>query len=247
MARPRSFSFAIIVLVAVAMLPLASCSEPPEHELLQSFFRSSRARDNTTLGNFATVSFSPTTEGVVQKFTITKIGEEQRTTLKLKELSKAFEDVKAGEAEFNKKKKEYQDTNSEAIQRVLKAEAAKQALKGKDAEVQAAWRKWRDETATWAGKMTEARQALSGERSIAELSVHDARNPVDATQYDGELITKEVLFDAEVRPPEGQVASKKMRARLQKVELKNGPEGKTANGRWIITQMSEADAPEKGQ
>jgi hypothetical protein len=247
MARPRSFSLAIIALLVVSMLPLASCGRSAEQELLTRYFSASRMRDNTTLGSIATVSFSPTQEGIVQKFSITSIGEEQRTTLKLRELAKAEADLREQEQEFNKKKKEYQDANTEAIQRVLKAEAAKQTLKGKDLEVQAQWRKWRDETAAWAGKLTEARHALSADRGITELSVFDARNPIDATQYDGELVTKEIKFDAEVKSPEGQVQTRKMHARFTRAELRNGPEGKTANGRWVITQMSEEGAPEKGK
>ena len=128
---------------------------------------------------------------------------------------------------------------------MLKAEAAKATLKGKDAEVQAAWRKWRDETAAWAGKLSEARKAAGEDVGLAQTSAYDARNPVDATQYDGDLITKEVKFDAEVKSPEGQVASKKFHAIFTKVELKNGPEGKTVTGRWVITHLSEEGAPEK--
>lgn len=247
MARPRSFSLALVSVLVASMLPLASCSKPPENELLQKYFNASRMRDNTTLGNIATVSFSPTQEGSVQKFTITSVGEEQRKPLKLRELAKADADLRKQAEAFDKSKKEYQDANTEAIQRVLKAEAAKTPLKGKDAEVQAAWRKWRDEQAAWAGKLTESRHALGEDRGVAEMSAFDARNPVDATQYDGDLVTKEVRFDAEVKSPEGQMATKKMHARFTRAELKNGPEGKTVTGRWMITHLSEEGAPEKAK
>jgi hypothetical protein len=243
MARPRSFSFALIALLVVAMLPLASCGSSPEQELLQKYFQASRMRDNQTLSNFATVSFSPSQEGIVQKFTVTKVGEEQRKPLRLKELAAAEADVKKAEEEFSKKKKEFQDANSEAIQRVLKAEASKASLKGKDAEIQAAWTKWRDEAKVWSGKLSDARKAAGEDMPIAQTSAYDSRNQVDVTAYDGEIITKEVLFDAEVKSPEGPVASKKMTATLTRVELTNGPAAKpTITGRWVITHLGEAGA-----
>lgn len=196
-------------------------------------------RDNTTLQNFATVSFSPTEEGVVQSFDITDVGEERREPLKVREHAKAEQEAREAEAEFNKRKKEYQDANSDAIQRVLKAEQANQTLKGKDVEVQTAWRKWRDDTAMHAKKMTEARQLLGRDRMLAEVSVYDARNPVDITQFDGELVRKDVKFDAKVRTPEGQVVDKKMHATLTRADLTNGPDGKKVTGRWVITHLSE--------
>lgn len=245
MARPRSFSFALIALLVVAMLPLVSCGSTPEQDLLQKYFQASRMRDNQTLSNFATVSFSPQQEGIVQKFSITKIGEEQRKPLRIKELTAASEELKKAEEEFNKKKKEYQDSNGDAITRVLKAEAAVKPtpLKGKDAEIQAEWNKWREETKTWAGKLSDARKAAGEDLPVAQTSAFDARNMVDVTLYDGEIVTKDVLFDADVKSPEGQVSSKKMHAVLTKVELKNGPAAKpTVTGRWVITRLSEEGA-----
>ena len=234
--RPRSHKLLLAVL-ALAVLPVAACSTPPEQQLIQKYFAASRMRDNATLGNFATVSFSPTTEGVVQKFTITSIGQETSKTLKLRELAEAEAALRKEEEEFNKRKKEYQDANTEAIQRVLKAEAAKQPLKGKDLEVQAAWQKWRDETAAFAKKLTDARKALSADRMLTEVSVFDARNQVDVVKYDGELISKDVHIDAEVKAPDGTVSTKKLHLVLTRAELRNGPDGKTASGRWVITHI----------
>jgi hypothetical protein len=243
MARPRSFSLALIALLVVAMFPLASCGRSPEQELLGKYFQASRLRDNTTLGNIATVSFSPTQEGTISKFSITRTGEEKRTPLRVRELAKTDAELRKAEEEFNKKKKEYQDANREAIDRVLKAEGAKATLKGKDVEIQAAWRKWRDDTAAFAGKLTDSRKALAAERGVAELSTYDARNPVDAAQYDGELITREIFFDADVKAPDGAVTPKKLHAVLSRAELKNGPDGKVVNGRWVVTHVSEEGAP----
>jgi hypothetical protein len=233
----------LLAVLAVALLPMAACSSPPEQQLIQKYFAASRMRDNATLQNFATVSFSPTTEGVVQKFEILSVGEETRKVLKLRELHEAEDALRKEEAEFNKRKKEYQDENSDAIQRVLKAEAARQTLKGKDLQIQTEWQKWRDETAAYAKKLTDARKALAADRGLTEVSVFDARNPVDVVQFDGELISKEVHIDAEVKAPDGTVSNKKLHLTLTRADLKNGPEGKTAAGRWVITQIGGDVAP----
>lgn len=240
--RPRAKKL-LLAALAVVVLPIAACSSPPEQQLIQKYFAASRMRDNATLQNFATVSFSPTTEGVVQKFTITSVGEETRKALKLRELSEAEAALRKEEEAFNKRKKEYQDENSDAIQRVLKAEAARQTLKGKDLQIQTEWQKWRDETAAFAKKLTDAHKALNADRGLTEVSVFDARNQVDVVKYDGELISKEVHIDAEVKAPDGTVSTKKLHLTLTRAELTNGPEGKTASGRWVITQIGGDVAP----
>jgi hypothetical protein len=241
MVRPRP---SVFVLSLPALLPLlllaAACSSGPEQQLLQKYFQASRLRDNTTLANIATVSFSPTEQGAVQSFEIVNAGEEQRRPLKLRDLATAEEEARRADEDFNKKKKEYQDANRTAIERVLQAERKNASLRGADAEVQKSWAQWRDDTQHHAKRLADARRALTDERSLAEASVYDARNPVDATKFDGELITKDLTVKATVRTPEGQVQDKNLHVRLSRTELKNGPEGRTVSGRWIITHISEA-------
>lgn len=218
----------------------AACTSPPEQQIIQKYFQASRMRDNTTLANIATVSFSPTEQGVVQGFKIVSIGDEQRTPLRLKELAKAEAEARQADEAFNKKKKEYQDANLAAIERVLAAERANKPLRGPDLKVQEEWTKWREQTAEHAKAVTEARRALNAARSLAEVSVFDARDPVDVTQYDGELVTKDVTISARVRTPEGQVQEKQLYVRLTRAELTGGPEARpTVSGRWIVTHVDE--------
>jgi hypothetical protein len=242
MVRSRS---SVFVLALPALLPLllmaAACGSSPEQQQLQKYFQASRLRDNATLANIATVSFSPTEHGTVQSFDVVNAGPEERRPLKLKELATAEEDARKADEEFNKKKKEYQDANRMAIERVLKAERANASLRGADADVQKAWTEWRDNTQHHAKTLADARKALTAERSLAEASVYDARNPVDATKYDGELITKDLTVRARVRMPDGAVQDKDLHIRLTRADLINGPEPRgTVNGRWIITQIGEA-------
>lgn len=242
MDRPRSTPIVLLVLVALTFPLLAACGSPPERNALRQYFQASRMRDNTTLVNIATVSFNPAEQGIVQKFNIESVGEEERQTLRLRELAQAFEAARQADAEFNKRKKEYQDANLETIERVLKAENANQPIPRRDQAVKEAWDKWREETADFAKKLTDARQALSGERALVEPSVLQPQSPlIDVTQFDGVLLAKDVQFTATVRKGEDPPEEKRMHARFTKAELSNGPEGQSVSGRWMITHISERD------
>ncbi len=238
MVRSRSSVFAL-ALPAIGLM--VACSSAPEQQLLQKYFQASRMRDNTTLANIATVSFSPTEQGTVQSFSVaTPEAQEERRPLNLKELAAAEEAARKEDEEFNKKKKEYQDANRQAIDRVLAAEAANKSVARGDVAVQEAWRKWRDDSAVYSKKLAEARQALSHERAMVDPSVYDARNPVDATKFDGELITKDLTLKAKVKTPDGATVDKDLHVRVTRADLTGGPDGKAVSGRWIITHVSEA-------
>jgi hypothetical protein len=241
MVRPRLTSVGILVGVVPLLLLAGGCSSSEEKQLLSKYFQASRMRDNTTLGNIATVSFSPTEDGVVQGFDIVKMGPEEKQPLRLKELKAAEDAARKEEEAFNKEKKAYQDANLEAIERVLTAERTNAKLKGKDVEVQTAWIRWRNETAEHSRKVSEARTALGKERGTAELSAYDSRNPVDVTQFDGDLITKDMVLKAKVKKGEAPAADQDLHVRMERVDLRNGPNGQTVAGRWVITHVSPAD------
>ena len=237
--RPKS-TLLLLGLVPLVLLTIA-CSGADEKQLLSKFFNASRMRDNTTLGNIATVQFSPTEDGVVQSFDIVKTAPDQKRTLQLKELKAAEEAARKDDEELNKQKKEYQDANLEAIERVIAAERQGTKLKGKDLEIQAAWTKWREDVAEHSKKLTGAREAMNRERGLAELSVFDARNPVDVTVFDGELVTKDLVLKARIKKGEAPAADQELHVKMERVELTNGPGGKTVSGRWIITHVSPAE------
>lgn len=222
------------VIAGFALLAAACGSTPPEEQVIANFFRASRLRDNATLANIAAVSFDPRTDGTVQDFEITSIGEEQRRTLQIKQLAEEEEKARQEDAEFAKKKKEYQDANLEAIERVVKAERAGTPVRGKDAEVQAAWTKWRNDQATYQKRLSEARAKHANERALAVNSLTPPGRPdVDVSGMDVELITKQVTVNAQVRDQSGSTTPKTLVFTMQKAV------GKSASGeqegRWIIT------------
>jgi hypothetical protein len=236
MHRPRYLWCLLIPVLFALVVTTIGCGGAAEEPLVRKFFQASRLGDNMTLANIATVQFDPAKDGRAEGVSIVEVGAEQTRTLDFKGLEQARKDAVAAEDEFTKRKKEYQDKNLDAIERVLKAEAANQKPKGKDAEVQAAWTKWRDETKDLAKKVSEARAKLNAERSVADLSVPDK----DPTAFDATEFSKVLKVSAKVVTPNGQSANKTYDMRLQRVVLKDGT-GKAIEGRWMITGLKPAE------
>jgi hypothetical protein len=229
------------VISGLALLAVACGSSPPERQVINNFFRASRVRDNATLANLAAVSFDPRTEGTVQDFEIVSSTEEQRRPLQIKQLMQEEEKVKQEDAEFAKKKKVYQDANLEAIERVVKAERSRTPVARRDAEVQAAWAKWREEQAQYQKRLSDARAKLANERVLAVSSLTaPGRADIDVSNMDVELLTKQVTVNAQVREPSGTTTPKTLVFTLQKAVGK-GPDGEQ-EGRWIITGIRQQGA-----
>lgn len=238
MSPPKS-SAAALIAASLSILAVAACSSPPEQPILSQFFTASRLRDNTSLQNFATVSFDAGAAGTVGSFEIVSVGPEQPTPLNLKTFAKALDDVKAEDAAFMKRKMEYQDANMDAIRRVLKAESEKAAIKGRDAAVQAAWTKWRDERAQVLKKVAAAKNTLASASALVALSVSDPRHPVDLAKYDGDLVSKDVTVSASVKLPSGQTVPKTLIVTMQRAVLRGD---RDVTGRWIITSVKDTAA-----
>jgi len=236
---PRTkFRFYILlapVIAGFALLDVAcGGGSSGEKQVLTNFFRASRVRDNATLANIAAVSFDPRTEGTVQSFEVTNVSDEQRRTLQIKQLAEEEEKARQEDAEFAKKKKEYQDANIQAIERVVKIERSGGTVKGKDAEVQSAWTKWRDEQSQYQKRLSEARAKLANERALAVNSLTaPGRADVDVSGMDVELLTKQVTVNAQVKEPNGTTVPKTIVFTMQRAVGKK--EGQNAEGRWIIT------------
>lgn len=245
MLRPNSLRVVIAPVLVLAIVAMIGCGGSGEESTtLRKYFNASKMGDNMTLANIATVGFDPKTDGQVQSFSVVSSTPDQVRPLTLKQLAADLKAAQDAETEFGKKKKEYQDANSDAIDRILKAEAANKPLKGKDATIQTEWNKWREETKTYAAKVTEARKALNVDRPIVEISVLDQRNPIVVTDYDGELASKDVTIDAKVKMADNTVVEKQMVVTIQRATIKGvvGKDGKAADfvGRWVITKHVEA-------
>ncbi|HXH07221.1 MAG TPA: hypothetical protein VNI83_11590 [Vicinamibacterales bacterium] len=236
MHRPNPSRAALVPIVAILA---AGCGgATAEQQVLRRYFDALRLRDQATLGFIATVRLDPETEGVVQRFRITSVGDERRQALRIRELARALREAREADEAFITRMRAFQKEHAEEIDRVLKAEARKAALRGRDAALQAEWRRWRDQMADHAKRVADARRKLAAETRVAELSVYDAQNPIDVQEYDGEIITKDVTIDAELRTPDGRTVTRPYVVTLQRAELK-GPKGER-RGRWIITGLRPA-------
>jgi hypothetical protein len=237
MHRPRHF-WCLLPLLVVLAFSAAGCGGSEHDQMIRRFFQSSASGDNVTLGMIATVSFDPSRDGRAQNVSFVSETPEQTRELKVKSLDKVFREAQATEGVFSKGMKEYQDKNTDAINRVLKIEqSGKGKVTGKDAEVQAAWRKWRDDSSVAQKNVSEARVALQAERKVADLSLPDK----DVTAFDGMEATKEVTVTADVRTPANQSVKKTLVLTLQRVVLKDTA-GKPIEGKWMITGLKEAAA-----
>lgn len=235
--RRRRTSVLALALATLTAATLAGCSGGPEEPILKQFFTASRLRDNTTLANFSTVAFEPGSQGTVASFAIESVAPEQRKPLNIKPLAAAQAEAKAADAEYTKRKEAYEVENIDAIKRVLAAERQSATVKGKDAEVQAAWTGYRSEGAQISKRVFDAKKSLTSESSLATMSVDDPRNPVDLTKYDGEMVSKEVTISAPVRMPDGQTVKKTLIVTMQRAVLTGD---RVITGRWIITGIRDA-------
>jgi hypothetical protein len=236
----RRRRLAVFALCASTLAFVASCSGGSEKKLLEDFFRASRVRDNVTLGNFATATFDPRTDGIVQSFDVVSISDEKVSALPLKQYAKAVEDAKEADTAFSTEKRTYQNANIVAIDRVLKTVAAGKTVSGKDVAVKDAWEKWSTDALNHKKAVSEAQRRLNDARGLAELSLSRPNGAtVDATRYDGQLVTKEITLNATVRSPQGQTSTKPMKALLQRAMVKD-ESGKDLKGRWIVTSVTGA-------
>jgi hypothetical protein len=241
MLRPKT-SVYLLASMVLSIAALSACSSPnaSEENLVRQFFRASGLRDSQTLSNFATVSFDAKSEGTVSDFEIVSVSPERSEPMRVIELSKAVTDADAANKAFNEKKKAYQDANSEAIDRVLKAESAGRKLTGRDAQVQAEWTKWRDESGAEAKKVSAARMELSNARPIAELSLMaNSGSPTPTVEeLNGTLVSKDVTVKAQVKDASGAIAEKNYVMTVQRAIVKN--EKGERPGKWIITAIKPA-------
>ena len=240
MFRPKVKSVYMLAPMFVAVAILTACSSAPEENLVRQFFRASSLRDNQTLANFAVVSFDAKTDGTVAAFKIVSVSPERVEPMKVQELAKAVADAEAANKTFTESKKAYQDKNMEAIDRVLKAQAAGKKLTGKDGQVQAEWEKWQADTATEAKKVSAARTALADSRPIAEISLAGGSGATpDIAELNGNMVTKDITVDATVKAPDGSTSQKQLVLTVQRAVVK-GKNGADRNGKWIITKITPA-------
>lgn len=238
MTRNRRSGLVFAAVVLPVVMTAVACSRPPEQQFLTQFFRAAKARDNTTLAMMSAVSLDPREKGSVENFTITSVTPEARTPLDLKTLLQAERQAKDAEAEFAKRKMEYQTANLPMIEQVVKLErdpAAK--LNAAQQAVKAAWDKWRADSTTFTRAVSAARTAVVNAIGPAEASLTQPGQPdFDAAAFQGEMVAKDVVLDAQIRNPQGQTAPATLTVTMTRAVGTLG--GQAREGRWIITKIA---------
>jgi hypothetical protein len=227
--------------LGLVMAPLAlltgACSRSEEKPYLTQFFRAAKARDNATLAMMSAVEFDTREKGEVTSFDITSVGEEKRTPLDFKALIDAERKAIADEADFRKRKLEYQNANLPALETIVKMERdpsskftpAQQKMKSE-------WDKWREDTTAFQKATTAAKNAVTAQTGPAEASLTQPGQPPFAPdKFQGELLTKEVTLNAKIRMPDGQESTKTLVVTIQRVT--GTMDGTARTGRSIITKI----------
>ncbi len=114
---------------------------------------------------------------------------------------------------FTAKRREFHDAHTAAMNRISALEAPVSPCRRRTRRSRAEWDKWVADGNASRKAISDAQRNLSDARGMAELSLSRPNGAtVDATQYDGEMITKEVLLTPSVKPPDGPVRDKKLKA-----------------------------------
>ncbi|MDA1093927.1 MAG: hypothetical protein O3A25_11775 [Acidobacteria bacterium] len=235
MSRSRTTT-RVCALIAVPLLAMAAAcgGGGAEQTLIRTYFNATNVGDRGSLVNITMFAWNVREQGTVTGPSVTNVAEERSRPLRLKELIQAEADARAAEAEFAQEKIAYQDANFDAINRVLEAERGG-TVASRDSDVQAAWTDWRDRTMEHAKAVSDAQQAVATERSTAELSVYNDRAPVDLSQFDGQIVSKDVDVTATVTLNDN-ATEQQLVVTLQRTVLENGEE--PIEGRWVIANVT---------
>ena len=235
MARSR---MKVPVLALCMGMLFGACGGGGEEEtLIRSYFQAARFGDRDSLNNIAMYGWDTAERGIVSRPSVENVAEEQSRPLRMVELSQALAEAEEAEEVFTQEKIVYQDENFDAINRVLEAEREGDNLRRRaDREVQEAWTDWRDRTIEHSRAVAAARDELNAERNEAQLSMFDPNNPIDVTQYEGELVTKDVELSARIEL-DGNETEEMLTITLQRAIL-TGEDGMPMEGRWVIRNIS---------
>jgi hypothetical protein len=237
-SRVRAAFAAALVIAPLAILA-AACSTPAEQQLLNQFFRAARNRDNETLARMSAVEFDPREQGEVTGFDIVSVGQERRTPLDFKGLLSAQQAAVDAEADYRKRRLEFESSNRPALEAIAKMERD-QAPKFNATQqtLRAEWDKWRQGAVAINKATSAAKAAVANASGPAEASLaQPGQATFAADKFQGDLVSKDVTVNAEVRK-DGQTSNKTLVITIQRVE--GTQDGQQRTGRPIIARIQGA-------
>ena len=81
------------------------------------------------------------------------------------------------------------------------------------------------------------RSKVNASRPVAELSVQNFDPRVDVATVDGQLVSKDVTINAQVRMPSGDTVPKQLVFSMMRAELNIPGRPEPQAGRWVITAI----------
>jgi hypothetical protein len=199
------------VIFGCALLIVVACGSPPiEQQLLTQFFRAARVRDNTTLAGMSAVNFDPRTDGSVEDFKIDSIGASQTRKLQVQEFTEEQDKIRADQVEFTKKMRDFYQSNSLTIDRVMKADQAGQPVRGKTRSCWPNGRSGIPTAAIWNASCRRHGRRSRRKKSFAVASLTPpGRDSVDVTGMDVDIVSEPVTVTAQVQTPDGKTAPRR--------------------------------------
>ena len=234
MARSRTTMF-VPALLAALIVTACGGGSGAELRLIRTFFDRSNVGDRGSLQGITLFMWDAGEMGTVSRPAIDSMSEERRRPLRIKALTQAVVDANTAERAFAQEKIAYQDENFDAIVRVLEAERNDEEVASRDANVQEAWTDWRTRTMEHTKRISDAGLELSTEENTASLSVYDPSNPIDLAEFDGEVVTKDVMITANIEI-DGIETERQLTVTLLRTVLTGGEE--PIEGRWVIANVS---------
>ena len=229
-----------LVLAPLAVLAAACGSRPPEQAFLNQFFRASRTRDNTSVAMMSAVEFDPREKGEVMDFEITNVSEERRTPLDIRGLIAAEQKALAEQTEFRQRKIAYQNANIKELEKIVEMERQPTSKFTPDqAKMKAEWDKWRADTTMHEKAVAAAKAAIRANSGPAEASLtQPGQPPFAADKFAGELVSKDITLNAEIKTPDGQTTQKTLVVTIQRVE--GTQDGAQRTGKPVISRIQGA-------
>jgi hypothetical protein len=236
--RKLTAKLAAAAALVAAVVIVGGCSRPPEQQLLTQFFRAAKARDNATTAMMSAVTIDPRDKGTVESFSITSVGQEQRSPLNFKALLDAEAKARNEETEFLKTKVEYQTANIKTINEVIKLEQDPKAkMTPAQQKVKAEWDKWREGINSHQRAVSAARAAVLAATGPAEASLTQPGHPrLDPKAFEGETVTKDVVVAANMKTPDGKDVDKTLTVTFARVS--GTLAGTKREGRPVITRIT---------
>src|SRR5262245_15030731 len=198
--------------IAALGLTLAGCGHP-EQKVIDQYFTAVNQKDQQTLSSFAVVGF----DKKVDKWSITRSGEEKRQPAPLSGLVKKRNEADAAVSDNKKKASAYALDHIAEVDQVREAHKKGASVPAKLQGVATEWEKYNQNDRELKKALAEAKDAVEKEKRNVVLSVGQLD---DLESLTGDMITKDADLDLTIGG-----SPKAYTMNLRKYEVSSGEKG----------------------